>query len=1012
MVKLDELGQSLLSVIQEALLIIDDKGKILKANPPAADLFCPVGPGLEGMAVSELFSATTAADLAVLLQDALQGQGIEARSLRLEPAEGNPLFADINAYPVNAGEPGRVVAVSFLDVSKSRDLEERVRSFSEDLHKKVEERTAELEEAKERYRSLFEKAAVPLAWLDTDGVLQSANQPFYSLTGLSQSAEGSFYLPDLIEDEAYASRIAHYMDLLCKGYDAPARFEIEIKHQSGAVLSTEWFIRFEPLTDQTLICIIDITERKAAENAFRESEERYRKLVETSPDSITVSDVNGTIFMVNRRGAELYGAQSEDEIIGRHVLDFIAFKDRERAARYLEKALEEGAVYGLNYEVLRKDGTTYPAEVNVSVIRDAEGRPAAFVAVVRDMSRRDRAEKEIRKSENRYRTLFEYSRDPVYVVTKSGILLDVNQALIEVSGYERHELIGMNVSELYCRPEERQSFMREIEETGSVKDYELKLMKKTGEVADCLITSSVQRDENGRVIAYQGTVRDITREKQDRQALQESERYYRSLIENVSDIILTVDENADIKYRSPSIQAVLDYSPEEFEGKNMFDFIHPDDTDSSRRNFKQALDNPGTVVRNQCRVRCKDGSWSWQESMAKNLLDDPAVKGIVITSRDVTENRLSEIADREREENVKTILSSLADTIIVVLDRKGRHQFVCASADMEQRYGFNCREVTGKDFFELFSTEEAKERLQLVQEVFNTGEPVKKEFCAEFPAGRVWHEITLSPLRSVTGEITAVVGCIHDITRDKELHETRRQLEEQLAQAEKAAALGEMAAGVVHEINNPITAVNFYAQALESEPALPEDSRARAGKIREAGERIKNLLQSLSSYSSTQTAGSEPVELNRIIAQVKDSLEHELEKTPGTAFKLELQEGLPLLQGSPDQLFNLVSNLAINALHAVSPDGGVVRIRTGKRDSELVLEVSDNGQGIDQSDLPNIFTPFFSRKGKGKGTGLGLAIVNRIAGRHGANVDVDSRSGHGTTFTVSFPLEPGNQKTG
>ncbi len=1146
MIRLDEFGESLLRIAQETLLVIDRDGKVLKANPKANEILRPFGGELEGMHIFDLFSATSAADLAVLIQDALAGAGIEARSMRLEPQNMDELFLDINAAPLEAGEEGPLLIISMQDITRSRDLEDKLRNYSEDLHKRVEERTAELEEAKEKYRSLFEKASVPLAWLNTKGVLQSANQPFYSMTGVDKTAEGSLYLVELIDDEAYGSRIARYMELLCKGFDAPSRFELEIKDAGGDILTTEWFMRFEPLTDQTLLCMIDITDRKAVENALRESEERYRKLVETSPDGVTVSDINGIIIMVNKRGVELYGARGEDEVTGKHILDFIAPKDRERAARYLEKFLEEGAVYSINYDVLRKDGTSYPADVSASVIRDAAGAPAAFLGVVRDISRREKAEKEIRKSENRYRTLFEYSREPVYVVTKSGILLDVNPALIEVSGYERHELIGMHVSELYHMPRDRQAFMKKIDNKGSVKDYELKLKKKGGEIADCLVTSSVQRDENGRVIAYQGTIRDITehkkaeevlrknerryrllaenvrdviwtadldlsftyvspsiermlgypleevkhltakdmltpdsyeyamaefkKDKEDiqkikqdpdwhrvldleirhkdghtvwvetnisllhdengepagflgvfrdieerkrvQEALEESERYYRSLIENVNDIILTVDEDANIIFQSPSIQTVFGYRPEEVAGRNMFDFFHPSDVDESRRKFRKALANPGIAVANQARVRHKDGSWRYQESVTKNLLHDPAVRGVVINSRDVTESRLAEWTAREREDNIRIVLNSLPDTIIVVLDRQGRHQFVWACPEMEKRYSFNSEQITGKSFFELFRREEAQERLELVRQVFQSGESIKREYCVELSNRKFWHEITLSPLHNSAGEITAVVGCIHDISHDKELQETRRILEEQLVQAEKAAALGEMAAGVVHEINNPITGVNFYSQALENDENLPDYCRLRAGKIRESGERIKRLLQSLTSYSSAQGGRFEQVDVSRIIVQVKESLEHELEKRPGANLELSIEQNLPAIEGSAEQLFNLISNLAINALHSLPPQGGAVTMKAWREEEGVAVRVEDTGCGIDETDLPQIFDPFFSRKDKGEGTGLGLAIVKRIAGKHGASMDVESESGRGTTFTLVFPVDWQSEMTG
>jgi PAS domain S-box-containing protein len=205
----------LFGVVREALLIVNQEGRVLKANSKAGEIFRPSGGDIAGLHFSSFFSAVSAADLAVFIQDAFASRGMEARSLRLEPEDGENLLVDINAATVKSDEHGPLLIISFRDVTRYKALEEKLDKYPEDLNKNVEERTSELEEAKERYRSLFEKAAVPLAWLDTDGVLQSANNPFYALTGLDKSVEGALHLVEIIEDESYASRIARYIELLC-----------------------------------------------------------------------------------------------------------------------------------------------------------------------------------------------------------------------------------------------------------------------------------------------------------------------------------------------------------------------------------------------------------------------------------------------------------------------------------------------------------------------------------------------------------------------------------------------------------------------------------------------------------------------------------------------------------------------------------------------------------------------------------------------------------------------------
>jgi len=222
-------------------------------------------------------------------------------------------------------------------------------------------------------------------------------------------------------------------------------------------------------------------------------------------------------------------------------------------------------------------------------------------------------------------------------------------------------------------------------------------------------------------------------------------------------------------------------------------------------------------------------------------------------------------------------------------------------------------------------------------------------------------------------------------------------------QAEQMAMAGRIAAGVAHEMNNPLTAVSYYAQALSKSLAKKPKDREKVKSILESADRIQRLLARLLNYTSLARAEFIPMDLNAVVKQVLDAISHEIEKRPKTKLSLHLDPDLPQMLGAREHLFHLISNLVINSLLALPEEKGKIEIYTAAKEQGIELIVKDTGVGISEEDLPRIFEPFFSRRAGGQGTGLGLAIVQQVARRHQAVVEVESKPGQGASFKVFFP---------
>ena len=251
----------------------------------------------------------------------------------------------------------------------------------------------------------------------------------------------------------------------------------------------------------------DITERKRAEEALRESEATARALMDSPVDSILVVNPDGIILDTNQTFAQRIGRRV-DELIGRCVYDFFPPElVKSRRAR-----VDEIVHFGVSIRFederagIQLDHSAHP-------ICDAQGKVTKIAIVARDITERKRMEEALRESEEKYHTLFEESRDAISITTREGKFIDINQAWLELLGYTKEELMSLNVQETYANPDDRPRVQKEIERKGFVRDYEIKLRKKDGTAIDSLLTFTVWRAYNGNILGYQGIIRDITERK-------------------------------------------------------------------------------------------------------------------------------------------------------------------------------------------------------------------------------------------------------------------------------------------------------------------------------------------------------------------------------------------------------------------------------------------------------------------------------------------------------------------
>ena len=257
----------------------------------------------------------------------------------------------------------------------------------------------------------------------------------------------------------------------------------------------------------------DITERKKIEKEVIESEEKLKRILDSTPDAITVTDLNGNIVECNQATSKIYGSPKA-EIIGKNALDFFSPKDRKKAKDNLKKTLELGSIKNVEYTLVTKDGWEYPAELSASLIRDMSGNPQSFVAILRDITERKRTEETLKESEEKLRSIVENSSDQIFMLDKDYKFLSINKTAAAISRKSPQEIIGRSIFEIFPETMVAQfsKNIKNVFDTGKSRFIDEKMVVQGHEFYNSSSLNPI-KDDSGRVIAVTGIVRDITERK-------------------------------------------------------------------------------------------------------------------------------------------------------------------------------------------------------------------------------------------------------------------------------------------------------------------------------------------------------------------------------------------------------------------------------------------------------------------------------------------------------------------
>jgi len=916
----------------------------------------------------------------------------------LRRRDGSKAYAELKASIITFhGKPASLIVI--------RDITER-------------KRTEEVFEGNEkRYRELFDLAPIGYHELDIHGRITRVNHTELDMLGYTENEMIGEFIWKFTEDEnASRQRVLQKLE----GITPPSNGE-ECTYLRKNRTAMQFLAEDRILLDAAN-CIIgirttlqDITLHKRMELSLQASEEKYRKFFEDDLSGDYISTPQGKILDCNQAFATMLGCSSIDAALNADVEAF--YEQPSDRQNFLDRLRREKKLFNYEEVLQRQDGRSITVLENVIGRFDSRGELISFRGYIFDITERKQAEKQIMMLAQAVRSINEC----VSITDKNNNIVFVNLALLNTYGYTEQELLGKNIA-LIRSPrisdEESEKILQLSMEGGW--QGELINKRKDGSEFPISLSSTAIRDNEGKPIALIGVATDITGRKQAEEALRNNEHKLAEVNQMLQLVMDTIPvrifwKDKDLVYAGCNRLFAEDAgrkNPAELIGDTDFNMGWREQAELYRNDDREVLNSGKPKLSYEEPQTAPDGKQIWLRTSKIPLFDiDNRIIGVMGTYEDITERKRAEEAVRESEERFRTTLYSIGDGVITT-DTNGNVQQMNHVAEMLT--GWNETEAQGKKIDEIFNIIHEQTKTPAVN-------PVTSVLEKGIVIGLANHTILIArdgtrrpiadssaPIRNSKGEITGVVLVFNDQTE-------RRGLQDQLLQAQKMDAIGQLAAGVAHDFNNMIGVILGYASLLEKD-APPEDpANKMINAIISAAERSANLTKQLLAFARKQIIAPVPLNLNQELIPLQKILGRLIGED--ITLNISFKRGLWDIKIDPVQITQILTNLATNARDAIDNIGSV-RISTSNVRLEESLEnspekipageyvqliFSDTGKGMNKETLSRIFEPFFTTKPKGEGTGLGLSTIFGIVKQNNGYINVYSEPDQGTTFKMYFP---------
>ena len=520
----------------------------------------------------------------------------------------------------------------------------------------------------------------------------------------------------------------------------------------------------------TLASFMDITERKQAEETIRQSEERYRTILDEMEDGYFEVDLAGNYTFLNDANCRQLG-YSREELLGVNFRVAMAKEEIDIVHNAFSNIYITGKPKrGISYRAIRKDGTTGFAEIAGFPLQNQKGEIIGFRGIARNITQRRQMEEALRQSEEKHRTIIENMQDGYFEVDLSGNFTFFNESMRKIHGYPKEELMGMNHRQYADKEYSKKVFeafneIYKTGESGSIFDYEI--IRKDGTKRQVEVSASLIKDSSGKPIGFRGMSRDITERKQAEETIRQSEERYRTILDEMEDGYFELDLAGNFTFANDADCRLLGYSREELIGANFRGQMAKEEFETVYKAFSNIYITGKPQRGISYKAIRKDGTTGFAEVAGFPLRNQ---KGEIIgfrgIGRDISERMQMEEALRQSEERYRTIIKEMEEWYFET-DLTGNITFF--NEIFANVVGHSQKDITGLNFKSFIKKEEADSVYRLFHQVFKTGKSTKN-FPYEFinTDGTVTSaEFSIFPKRDIEGKVCGFRGVAHDITERK-----------------------------------------------------------------------------------------------------------------------------------------------------------------------------------------------------------------------------------------------------
>lgn len=925
-------------------------------------------------------------------------------------------------------------------------------SFMRDIsERKIAENA--IKESEHLYRTVFENTGTSTIIIDEDTTIIRANSEWEILSGYTrEEMEGKmswtqFVVPeDLIRMKGY-----HNKRRIDPG-DAPRKYEFRFIRKNGEIRNIINCVAMIPESKKSIASMMDISDLKQVEKLLKENELRLKTIIETSPDGIAISSLDGTVQFVTQNTVSLWGYPSAKEIIGRNVIDFIDSEHKKKASYFIAEMLRGNLTGAAEYVMVRKDGSTFYCESNANILRDINGEPIGILYVNRNISSRKLIEQALmdakekaEESETKYRLVFDNAPLGIFHYNMRGEIISCNDKFVEIIGSSKDILVGLDMLKL---PDMSIVGAIQLSLKGNLAYYDDYYHSTTSaKVTPVQVTFAPIFSSSSEVIGGVGIIEDVTDRKQNEVALkrqneeylalneelqqineqlhiakkrvEEDETFLFNIFENIPNMVFIkkADDLSFIQINKAG-EDLLGIKRDELIGKTDYDFFPKAQADFFTSRDRTVFESKGIVVVEEEMIDTKRGQkilYTKKIAIKDSYGNSKYLLGISedITRRKEIEGKLIKAMQQveESEHKYRTMVSILPDGVVIHQNGKVVFANEAAAKIMKAKPNQDLRGLSIIEFVHPVYQEMVQAR---IKESLASNTPLKsiEEVFVSFDGDSINVLVTALPflydgkpsMLTVFTDISSMKNFENELIKAKEKAEESDRL--------KSAFLANMS----HEIRTPMNGILGFAGLLKQPQLSGAQQKEYIDIIEKSGARMLSIINDIIDIAKIESGQIRilvsETNITEQLTYLYDFFTPEAQKK-GLSLTLSnnLSPNDTLIYTDKEKLYAILANLIKNAIKFT--DSGSIEFGCNKKDSFVEFFIKDTGIGIAPGRHQAIFERFvqadIADTRAFQGAGLGLAITKAFVEKLGGTIWLESAPLMGSTFYFTIPIRNVNK---